>query len=160
MGFLKHIVLPVFAVLNVFLTYQCLFNEDGAIGGIIDVWAPGRDLTQTPLTQLELHLVHVFGAATFCFFVNEVAAIFIENSHYRGMTLLIQTLFFVVDGLSYLKMGKDLLATPVVQIVGLGILGLGVHGLEPGIFTKDKDRGGDEVGDNNDDDGGGPKKSK
>lgn len=104
----------------------------------MEIWAPGRDLEIQPLTDFELHMVHLLGGTGVCLLVNHLAAIFTENSHYRGMALLLQTLFFVVDGYSYLKMEKDVLKTPVVFILGVCAISMIIHAMEPGIFTKDK----------------------
>ena len=80
---------------------------------------------------------HVLGGTFIVLVVNNVAAIFVENAHYRGMAVLLQMLFFVVDGYSYWKMG--LIVPPIIYaIVGVGLVGLIVHSKEPGIFTRDK----------------------
>ena len=98
------------------------------------VW--GRDLTATPITDLEMHLCHCLGATSLILAINHIVAIFMENSHYRGMTLFLQTLFGVVDVYSYQHLGKDVLGIIYVS-VALGIGGLIIHSMEPGIFTKD-----------------------
>ncbi|KAL7554804.1 hypothetical protein ACHAWF_018344 [Thalassiosira exigua] len=134
MGLLKHAVLPFFAVLNLALVFKCLVAED-----IADLAEPlGRDsIDALPMTPLERHLFHCLGGTFVVFFVNNVAAIFVENSHYRGMAVLLQVLFFVVDAYSYVKMGLDI-PTALFLPVGVGLVGLAVHSMEPGLFTKDK----------------------
>ena len=135
MGILKHFILPLFAILNLKIAYDCLVPED--VDGIMPAFEPTRDLTVSPLGMFERHIVHILGGSGLCFFVNIVAAIVIENLHYRGMVLILHTLFFAVDGFSYVKLGLPV--PPVVYIiVGSGLIGLTIHSQEPGIFTKDK----------------------
>ena len=68
---------------------------------------------------------------------NGIVFIFVENSHCRGMAVLMQALFFVVDGYSYVRMGLDIQAVLFV-LVGVGLASLVVHSKEPGIFTENK----------------------
>ena len=135
MGYLvKHVVLPVFIAINSALAYRCLFDEEAAVQDILEYWAPGRDLHYHPLTDLEKHLVHIMGSACLCFLLTEVAAIALDNSTYQTMTLAFQTLFFIIDGCSYFKMGREMAETPLAHAVGLGIIALGVHHMEMDLF--------------------------
>eukprot|EP01083_Nonionella_stella_P080761 222051_1 len=136
MGLLKHVVLPFYALLSLVVVYTSLVAED--IESMLENWS--RDTKAQPITTLEMHLVHAVGGAFAVFFVNNVAAIIVENSHYRGMAVFLQVLFFAVDGYSYVKMGKDVPAIIFVA-VGVGLVGLFVHSMEPGIFTKDNKSG-------------------
>ena len=135
MGLLKHVLLPLFMLLDLKIAYDCLVAED--VSGIAPTWAPDRDFAAEPLSLLERHLVHLLGGVGVVFAVNMLLAAVVENSHYRGLALLLHTLFFIVDGFSYLKVGVEV-APAVFGIVGLGLVGMVVHSLEPGIFTKDK----------------------
>jgi hypothetical protein len=99
-----------------------------------------RDFSKVPITDIETHLLHCLGGISLVFFLNNVAAIFVENAHYRGMAVFLQMIFFIVDGYSYNVMGKEV-APAVLVSVGVGAVGLAVHAMEPGIFTKDKDSG-------------------
>mmetsp|Transcript_291 Transcript_291/g.621 ORF Transcript_291/g.621 Transcript_291/m.621 type:complete len:145 (+) Transcript_291:61-495(+) len=136
MGLLKHVILPYYALLNLAFTIKCLVFED-MMEDSLEAWPRGTKDYDVPLTDLEKHCQHCFGGICACLLLNSIAAIFVENSHYRGMAVLTQVLFFVVDGYSYVKLGKDV-PVPVFVIVGVGIVGLGVHSKEPGVFTKDK----------------------
>ena len=135
MGLLKHVILPLLILLDVKVVYDCLVTED--ISGIQPLWAPDRDVTTEPLSPLERHFIHLLGGACLCLAVNMGAAVVVENAHYRGMALLLHTLFFAIDGVSYVLCGVEM-APPVFVIVGLGVVSLAIHSQEPGIFTKDK----------------------
>lgn len=136
MGLLKHAILPAFVFLDLAFTYKFLIAED--ISLLAESW--GRDFTKLPPTDIELHLLHVVGGACLLLVINNIAAILIENSHYRGMAVLLHTICFGVDMYSYMKLGRNAVA-PLV-LVAIGVVGLGVHSMEPGIFTNDKDGGG------------------
>ena len=133
MGLLKHVVLPFYATLNLFLLYKCLIAED--INFVLEGW--DRDIEAKPITTLEMHLLHVSGGTFGIFLINNVAAIIVENSHYRMMAVLLQVLFFMVDWYSYIRLGSPVPPVIIANVV-VGIVGLVVHSKEPGIFTKDK----------------------
>jgi len=55
------------------------------------------------------------------------------------MALIVETIYVAVDTYSAYRAGfKD--AAGVYTMLGLSLLGLGVHAMEPGIFTKDKSK--------------------
>ena len=135
MGLLKHVILPLYALLDVSVIYKTLVIED-----INDV-SPDPILSTNSMTPIEHHLLHCLGGVGLILLVNNVAAICVENSHYRGMAVLLNIIFFATDAYSYAKMGLKI-PPPVYVIVGMGVIGLIVHGNEPGIFTKDKKGGG------------------
>lgn len=101
-----------------------------------------RDLASFPMTDLELHLLHCLGGVCLLFAINNIVAIVVENSHYRGMAVLLHTICFVCDTLSYVALGRGRSAVAPLVLVAMGVIGLIVHSMEPGIFTKDKDGSG------------------
>ena len=135
MGLLKHVVLPFNSLLNAGLAYKLLIAEYYA-----DTQADFGNSPET-MTLMEHHLWHVLGGIALCNSINSLAAICVENSHYRMMVCALQTLFFCVDGWSYVKLGVDVPATLYV-ILGVNVAGLVVHSFEPGLFTKDKNDDG------------------
>lgn len=135
MGLLKHVILPLYALLDVSVIYKTLVIED-----INDV-SPDPILSTNSMTPIEQHFLHCLGGVGLILLVNNVAAICVENSHYRGMAVLLNIIFFATDAYSYVKMGLKI-PPPVYVIVGMGVIGLIVHANEPGIFTKDKKGGG------------------
>ncbi|KAL7526075.1 hypothetical protein ACHAXR_001302 [Thalassiosira sp. AJA248-18] len=136
MGLLKHAILPLYALLSLAMVFKTLVAED--MEDIMEAW--GRDTVAVPITTVELHFVHCVGGAFIILLVNDIAAIAVENSHYRGMAVLMNVLFFVVDGYSYARLGKSIPGI-IFGAVGMGVVGLMVHSKEPGIFTKDKGSG-------------------
>lgn len=136
MGLLKHVVLPFNALLNAAFAYKLLIAEDYA-----DIMADWGNNGSSPMTPMEHHLFHVLGGITAGTFINCIAAIFVENSHYRMMVCALQVLFFSVDGRSYVKLGVDIPAA-IYLVVGVNVVGLVVHSQEPGLFTKDKSDAG------------------
>ena len=134
MGFLKHFLLPTFALADGFTAFKCLVGDE-----FLKLVAPGfgRDLEKEPPTDMEKFMQRTIGGAKLAFAVNCVIASVQENSHYRGMVLLVETLFIAVDTYSAKKAGfKEM--KRIYGMLGLSILGLGIHAMEPGLFTKDK----------------------
>ena len=138
MGLLKHAVLPFYVLINAFLAYKALVEKD--FGGIFELDNFGRDLSKVPPTSVEKHLLDALGGTSVCFLINCLAAIFMENSHYRGMVVGLETLFFAIDAMSYVQLGIDVPAI-IYVCVAAGVVGLAIHANEPGIFTKDHDAG-------------------
>ncbi|KAL7439270.1 hypothetical protein ACHAXM_006657 [Skeletonema potamos] len=136
MGLLKHAVLPFNALVMGAFAYKLLIAEDYA-----DMMADWGNNGDSPMTPMEHHLFHVVGGTALVTFINCIAAIFVENSHYRMMVCALQLLFFSVDGWSYLKLGVPV-SMPVYLVVGANVVGLVVHSQEPGLFTKDKSEAG------------------
>ena len=139
MGLLKHVVLPLYALIDL-AVLSFLFTEE-ADAQMLETFGKG----DSPLTDLELHLMHAIAGVGIILLVNNIAAIFVENSHYRGMAVVLQMLFFSVDTYSYIAMGKDIPGI-LYFILGLGFVGLVVHSQEPGIFTKDHGPGKSKKG--------------
>ncbi|KAL3902437.1 MAG: hypothetical protein SGILL_010824 [Bacillariaceae sp.] len=138
MGILKHAILPLYSVALLVLGYVWLIKEDTS--EFMVNWAGGsdnRDFDKTPVTQLELHLVHAVGGTAIALGINCVMAIFKENSHYRGMAVTLVMIFFGADLYSYARLGQPIPGI-LYGILGLGAVGLAIHAMEPGIFTKDK----------------------
>lgn len=134
MGILKHGVLPIFSALHVFLVKLCVMDE-----GLVEMAAPafGRDTNQHPPTDIEQHLTRALGGLHVALLVNNICAIVQENAHYRGMATLMEAIYFAFDSYSYIKSGrKD--GRPIYAMLGLSLIGLGIHAMEPGVFTNDK----------------------
>lgn len=133
MGFLKHFLLPAFAIADGFTALKCLGSGD-----FLDLIAPGfeRDLKKEPPTKIEKALSRTIGGVKLAFMVNCIIAIVQENSHYQGMALLVETIYIAVDTYSAQKAGfKD--TAGIYAMLGLSLLGLGIHAFEEGIFIKD-----------------------
>lgn len=134
MGFLKHFVLPALGTVHALVSKICLIDE-----GLVAMVAPAldRDLEDDPPSVLETHFTRVLGGAHLMLLANCAIATVQENSHYRGIAILLEAIYFSVDSYSYMKDGRSD-GTPTYALLGLSMIGLGVHAMEPGIFTKDK----------------------
>jgi hypothetical protein len=139
MGLLKHGLLPFFTCLHAY-TSKVIFIDDGLDKVLAPVVVPPRDLEKEPPTPTEKHLSFALGGAQLAFMVNNICAILMENAHYRGMALLLEAIYLAADSFSYWKMGSKEGAKPTYALLGLSLLGLGVHAMEPGIFAKDKNK--------------------
>jgi hypothetical protein len=128
MGLLKHFILPVLALVHVLAAFIMITNKEMIAKQVCGA--------EPPLSTLELHLIGAMGAMEVALFVNCMAGIFLENSHYRGMAVLLELIFLSGDLIDALRTGVP--CGPLPVMVGLAAIGLAVHSNEPGIFTKDK----------------------
>lgn len=143
MGLLKHAILPLYVILDAACVYQALVADALEDHDMMQIF--NRDTTNFPITNVEKHLFDFVGGACLALLVNNIAAIFVENAHYRGMAVLLQIIPFIVDAYSYYRLGFDIPAVLYV-IVGVGLVSLIVHSKEPGIFAKDKGSGKSKSG--------------
>ena len=134
MGILKHGVLPLLGAVHLYVAKICLIDV-----GLVERTAPAyeRDISKDPPTKLELLLTRALGGVQLAFVINSAVAILQENAHYRGMAVLLEAIYFSVGSYSYVK-DRKVDKTPVLCLLGVSLLGLGVHAMEPGVFTKDK----------------------
>ena len=139
MGLLKHFLLPIFSLFHAVVAKICLIDE-----GLVQMSSRGlsslkkRDLNDQPPTELELHFTRTIGGMSLVFVVNNIIAIFHENgSHYRGIAILLEAIYFTITSYSCIK-GKRNDSTHSFIMLGVSVIGLIIHSMEPGIFTKDK----------------------
>ena len=141
MGLLKHVILPLFAMIN--LSLACLLLlVNGSIDGALEISQPfGRDTNPksggVPATALEMHFLHAIGGTYLCFGVNMIVAIFSKSSKYRAMAVLMEVLYAIVDAYSYWSLERQIPGI-LYFVIGVGGVGLAVHAMEPGIFAKAK----------------------
>ena len=110
MGLLKHVILPLFAVLNLTISYQLLVYE--SIDDALESSQPfGRNTNPkkggVPATELELHFLHALGGTFLCLGINMIVSMFSKSSTYRAMAVFLQVIFAAVDAYSYLRLEKD-----------------------------------------------------
>ena len=131
MGLLKHIVLPVLALGHAFQAYKILIDGKEELPKFYG-WPGAND----PLTPREQHMMGIVLSISLTLLVNCIAAIVLENSHYRGMAALLEFIFFAGEAYDAQTTGFPVLVKEIFALVAL--VGLIVHSQEPGIFTKDK----------------------
>ncbi|KAL7551927.1 hypothetical protein ACHAWF_015181 [Thalassiosira exigua] len=144
MGALKHVVLPL-----------CVLSHAVAIGIFTvsgkEFMAEALDWPRATaaLTPIERHLLGAGFTFHVVLVVNDVAAILVENAHYRGMATFLEFLLYagdLVDAVyenALLSEGAEKAFTlvPLAVMSAVTLLGLVVHSQEPGLFTKDKNVG-------------------
>jgi hypothetical protein len=131
MGILKHFVLPVLAVGHAFQVYKLVVDGKEELPKSYG-W-PGSD---APMSPRELHMMGIILSTSITLFVNCTFGIFLENAHYRGMATLLEFIFFAAEAYD-----AHITGFPIIVKLGFGtiaLVGLVVHAMEPGIFTKDK----------------------
>ena len=97
------------------------------------------------LTPIERHLLGAGFTFHIVLTVNDIAAIIIENSHYRAMATLLELILYSLDLAdamyenTLLGEGMNLFTlVPLATMTGVTTLGLVLHSQEPGLLTKDK----------------------
>ncbi|KAL7501352.1 hypothetical protein ACHAWT_010760 [Skeletonema menzelii] len=140
MGALKHIVLPLCTIAHLFAIGVFTFGGKEYMADLLE-W-PRNTVKLTPIER------HLLGAG-FTFHVvltmNNIAAIMVENSHYRAMATFLELVLYSLDLADAMyentflgEGGKLFTLVPLAIMTGVTVLGLLVHSQEPGLLTKDK----------------------
>ena len=140
MGALKHIVLPLCTIAHIFAIGVFLFQGKEYMANLLE-WPRMTDT----LTPIERHLLGAGFTFHIVLTVNDIAAIIIENSHYRAMATLLELILYSLDLAdamyenTLLGEGMNLFTlVPLATMTGVTTLGLVLHSQEPGLLTKDK----------------------
>ena len=140
MGALKHIVLPLCTIAHLFAIGVFLFQGKEYMANLLE-WPRMTDT----LTPIERHLLGAGFTFHIVLTVNDIAAIIIENSHYRAMATLLELILYSLDLAdamyenTLLGEGMNLFTlVPLATMTGVTTLGLALHSQEPGLLTKDK----------------------
>lgn len=137
MGLLKHFIFPLFGLVHLNSVVQILLlnNRDD----LYLMW--GRESSDTsPYTKVELHLGSFVGGASLALLFGCIMAVVKEDSHFRGILLIMHLLVFLVDLYDSYKLETDGFVVLIV-INAILLVSLLVHVNEPGIFTKSKTDG-------------------
>ena len=140
MGALKHIVLPLCTIAHLFAIGVFVLEGKEFMATMLE-W-PRDTVTLTPIER------HLLGAG-FTFHVvlavNNVAAITMENAHYRAMATVLEFLLYSLDLAdamyenTFLEGRSELFTlVPLASMTVVTAIGLLVHSMEPGVLTKDK----------------------
>jgi hypothetical protein len=132
MGLLKHIILPLLALVHVIIVFPILSGDKMGFA----VFSTLKESTSEPLSLMESHLAGVSGAAHASLFFGCLVGVFHESSHFRGVFLAMETVFWTMDVYDGYMLGMQ--TAPVLALLVMCFIGLIVHSREPGIFTKDK----------------------
>jgi hypothetical protein len=140
MGALKHIVLPLCTIAHLFAIGVFIFQGKEFMATMLD-WP--RDTVA--LTPIERHLLGAGFTFHVVLTVNDIAAIAVENAHYRAMATILEFLLYSLDLAdamyenTFLGDGAKLFTlVPLASMTVVTLVGLVIHSMEPGILTKDK----------------------
>lgn len=134
MGLLKHILLPLFGAIHVLSVYACLdLNRWGSMVGF-----PVTDDADFGSTR-QLHMLGVLRGFNAAMAILCFLSIFGHDSsaQARGMVILSELLFYTFVTLDAYQLGMEGYAIPGAHALA-ALLGVVVHAMEPGLFTKDK----------------------
>ena len=131
MGILKHIVLPVLAVVHAFQAYKILTDGKDSLPGFY-----GWPESSAPLTVRENHLMGIVLSISATLAINCFVSIFLETAHYRGMAALLELVYFATEAYDAYTIGFPYEVKG--GFAGIALVGLIIHAMEPGLFTKDK----------------------
>ena len=138
MGALKHIVLPMCTFAHLFAIGVFTFQGKEYMATMLD-WP--RD---TPvLTPIERHLLGAGFTFHVVLAVNDIAAIAVENAHYRAMATVLELILYALD-LADAMYENTFLKTqtftliPLASMTVVTLFGLVIHSIEPGVLTTDK----------------------
>jgi len=131
MGILKHVILPLFAVIHAQSIYACRS---------LDSWAELVELAvesdDDRASTRQRHMVGCLRAFNAAMLLLCVAGVVTESAHYRGVMVLAELVFFSVVTADAFQNGLNYYVPGTMAAVAL--VGAGIHAMEPGIFTKDK----------------------
>ena len=131
MGVLKHFILPLLTVVHGYQAYVIMVQGKESIPSLYN-WPDST----IPLSPREMHLMGMILSISVTLMVNNVVGIFMENSHYRGMVILLEVLYFSLE--AYDAYQTNYPVKVKLYFAFLSAFGLMIHSMEPGLFTKDK----------------------
>mmetsp|Transcript_23937 Transcript_23937/g.35029 ORF Transcript_23937/g.35029 Transcript_23937/m.35029 type:complete len:143 (-) Transcript_23937:214-642(-) len=133
MGLLKHVTLPLLALLHSFVAFTAIVGDRGSLPSIFD-WPVPLDNEDS-----SLYVKHAFGIiggfhAAFAFAT--IVGVLHEDAHFRAILATMELIIWGNGGLDAMFMGFPCAFAYVAS--GLAAVSLVIHMMEPGIFTKDK----------------------
>ena len=133
MGLLKHVVLPIFALVHTWVAVTAIFGNRGSLPAAFD-W-PDADRVGG-LSLYENHAFGILGGFHGAFAFGAVNGIFQEHGHYRAVFAIMEMIVWINGAVDAASLGFPCVVAYI--FAGLAAVGLVVHMKEPGIFTKDK----------------------
>lgn len=132
MGLLKHVVLPLLALMHSWMALTTIFGDRSSIPIKLD-WPPS---SSEELTPYELHALGIIGGFELAFAFGAIMGIVRENSHFRAVFTTMELVLWLYRAIDANSLGFPYVF--VYAMSALSAIGLAVHMNEPGIFTKDK----------------------
>jgi exosortase/archaeosortase len=143
MGLLKHFVLPVFLVFHAYMAFSVIG------GSFVDIAAINTNPKSSAqsLSLLDRHLIAIIGTFHIAFAINNAVGIIMENAHYRGLVCLLELVVSALTTYDTIVLGNhgtsltiSTQSSVLLACTALSSIGLLVHSMEPGVFTKDKSK--------------------
>ena len=142
MGLLKHVVLPLFGFFHAMTAYTAYFGDRHGMPSQFDWPANSVETPDGKLTLYEDFLFGIVGCFHASFFVGCLMGIVLKDaSTFRLILAVMECVMWGVGGLDGARLlGYEAQAAYSSFILsGIAAVGIVVHQLEPGIFTKDKE---------------------
>jgi hypothetical protein len=133
MGFLKHFALPLFAVTHSIFVSFLVTNKKQDIPSLVQ-WPGAED----ERTKMEMHLIGAYCGFHAAMMFACIAGMIHEHAHFRGIVTFMELMVHGIDLADALREGTPWEALAV--LTGIAVVGLVIHSMEPGIFTKDKNK--------------------
>ena len=135
MGLLKHALIPFYAFLHLLGAYQALNPE----GFVTFCGIPLED-GETQTTR-EVHLVGVILAAHVAMAYMCAMGFLMESAHFRGVVMVWEVIFYGIRTYNTYALGFEpsVYGKPGAAFA-IAVVGAILHSMEPGLFTKDKDK--------------------
>ena len=138
MGLLKHVIIPFFLALHVYVAYLLLIRPNGKRDAIeLFGWPPkpGKKPQDQSFTLWEEHALALLGGVQVMLAMGCLLGILQEKSHFRGILIVLELVYLLIG--TYDAHQRNIPTSIPVACIGLAVLGLIVHALEPGLFTQD-----------------------
>lgn len=132
MGILKHVLLPMMAMVHAFQSYQLIVNGKDTIPSYYG-WPD-----QKPLNGRELHLMGMILSSSITLMINCMIGVMMENAHYRGVATFLEVIYFSSEAYDAYSTGYPV--TIKLVFATICAVALMIHSMEPGILTKDKNK--------------------
>jgi hypothetical protein len=135
MGLLKHGILPYFACLHAYV-----FASIFIVGSKMDFARiiSANTIVGDKLTPLENNLFGAAGAFHCAVGFACVMGVITEHSHFRGIMVFMELIQWTLN--TYDAYQSDFPYSFMLVQAVIAAVGLLIHSLEPGIFTKDKSK--------------------
>ena len=136
MGLLKHVLLPGFGLLHAVAAYACSDLQGwGKMVGLKEDTVD-KDTSENSLLR-QNHMLGALRGFNIAMMLLCGTGVLKESAHFRGQVLLAEATLFGVTTIDAFRLGTLNYWVPLAQTV-IATAGVIINGMEPGIFTKDK----------------------
>mmetsp|Transcript_9841 Transcript_9841/g.13867 ORF Transcript_9841/g.13867 Transcript_9841/m.13867 type:complete len:145 (-) Transcript_9841:263-697(-) len=133
MGLLKHVTLPLLALLHSFVAFTSIVGDRSSLPTIFDWPSPSENEDESMYVN---HAFGILGGFHVAFAFGAIMGILREDAHFRAILAIMELIVWGYGGYDAMRLGFPCVFAYVAS--GLSAVSLIVHMMEPGIFTKDK----------------------